>query len=129
MIKLAVRPLVELYGRTPVSAIGPLALKTVRQRMVDKDISLNVVNKFVGIIKRMFKWGSENELLAPGAYHGLQSVSNLRPGRSMARETDPVTSVPEADIDAVLPFLSPQLQVIIRLQLLTGMRPGEATHL
>ena len=129
LIKLAVRPLVELYGRTPVSAIGPLALKTVRQRMVENDISLNVVNKYVSIIKRMFKWGSENELLAPSVYHGLQSVSSLRPGRSMARETEAVTPVPTADIDAVLPFLSPQLQAMIQLQLLTGMRPGEATQI
>ena len=129
LIKLAVRHLVELYGRKPASAIGPLALKTVRQRMVDNDISLNVVNKYVGIIKRMFKWGSENELLAPGVYHGMQSVSNLRPGRSMARETNPVTPVPEADIDGVLPYLSAPLQVMIQLQLLTGMRLGEATHL
>ena len=108
LIKLAVRHLVELYGRTLASVIGPLALKTIRQRMVDYDISLNVVNKYIGIIKRMFKWGSENELLAPSGYHGLQSVSNLRSGRSMARETEPVTPVPEANIDAVLPYLSSQ---------------------
>ena len=31
LIKLAVRPLVDLYGTTPAENIGPLALKTVRQ--------------------------------------------------------------------------------------------------
>jgi hypothetical protein len=34
-VKRAMRPLRELYGRTRVSEFGPLALKAVRQRMVD----------------------------------------------------------------------------------------------
>ena len=75
LIKLAIRPLVELYGRTPASAIGSLSLNAVRQRMIDNDISLNMFNKYVGIIKRMFKWGSENELVALGVYHSLQTVN------------------------------------------------------
>ena len=129
LIKMAVRPLIELYGTTNVSLIKPLALKTVRQKMIDKDISLNVINKYISIIKRMFRWGSENELIEPNIYHGLQTVTNLRPGRSLARETAPVMPVPENDIDAVLPLLSSQVRAMVKLQLLTGMRPGEATQL
>ena len=129
LIKLAVRPLVNLYGKTPASAIGALALKTIRRRMIDDGISLNVVNKFVCIIKRIFKWGSENEFVLPIVYHSLQSVSGLRQGRSTARETKPVTPVPKVHIDAILLYLSRQVQAMIQLQLLTGMRPGEATHI
>jgi len=74
LTKLATRPLVELYGKTPLSAFGPLALKTVRERMIQKNISLSVINKYVGIIRRMFKWATENEMAPPSVYHGLQTV-------------------------------------------------------
>jgi integrase len=129
LTRLATRPLVELYGKTPISTFGPLALKTVRERMVKKNISLSVINKYVGIIRRMFKWATENELVPPSVYHGLQTVRNLQKGRSNARETDPVEPVPQAHIDAVLPFVSRQMQSMIQLQLVTGMRPGEVRHL
>ena len=34
-IKLAIRPLLKLYGHTPARDFGPLALKAVRQDWVD----------------------------------------------------------------------------------------------
>lgn len=73
----------------------------------------------------MFKWATENELVEPSVYHGLQAVGGLKRGRSDARETDPVRPVPVEHVDAVLPLVSVQVAAMIRLQLLTGMRPGE----
>jgi hypothetical protein len=58
LIRLAMRPLKELYGRTPASEFGPLALKAVRQRMVDKGTLCRLtINEHVSKIKRMFAWG------------------------------------------------------------------------
>jgi hypothetical protein len=125
LVKLAMRPLSDIYGTLPVSTLGPLSLKTVRQRMIDDGISLSVVNKFVGIIKRMFKWTAENEFVAASVYHGLQTVSGLRRGRSEARDTSPIGPVPEARVRAIFPYLSRQVCAMVQLQLLTGMRPGE----
>ena len=117
----------DLYGTTPASEFGPLALKAIRDKMIEADISLGVINKFVGIIKRLFKWASENELVPALVYHGLQTVRGLQHGRSSARETDPVGPVPEPHIDLVLHHVSRYIQAIVTLQLFTGMRPGEAT--
>lgn len=62
----------------------------------------------------------------PGSvYQGLQAVAGLRLGRNGVRESDPVKSVPQAFIDAVLPHVSSPVAAMIRLQLLNGMRPGE----
>ena len=129
LIKPAVRPLVDLYGPTSASEFGPLSLKVIRDKMISADISLGVVNKYVGIIKRLFKWASENELVPASVYHGLQTVKGLQHGRSSARETDTVVPVPEPHIDLVLHHVSRQVQAMIRLQSLTGMRPGEATSM
>src|SRR5436305_508691 len=49
----------------------------------------------------------------------------LRISDNEARESEPVKPVGKAFIEAVLPFLSEHVRTMVRLELLTGMRPGE----
>ena len=74
LFRLALRPLNRLYGKTAANDFGPLALRAVRQAMVDNGGSRNYVNKHVRRIKLMFKWAVENELVPPSVYHGVQPV-------------------------------------------------------
>lgn len=115
----------RLYGHRPVVQFGPLALKAVRQAMIDSGLCRTNINKHISRIKHVFKWAVENEIVPPSVFHGLQAVAGLRAGRSSARETEPVKPVPEEIVLATLPFLSRHLQAMVQLQLLTGMRPGE----
>ena len=108
-IKFALRDCLELYGSTPAAAFGPLALKAVRQKMVGRNLCRSVINHDIGRVKRMFKWATENELVLPSVFQGLQAVAGLRRGRSAARETEPVRPVAQALIDAVLTHLPPPL--------------------
>jgi ABC-type nitrate/sulfonate/bicarbonate transport system substrate-binding protein len=89
----SLRPLKELYGDSLSNDFGPLALKAVRQRMIDKGWCRSNVNKCIGRIKHVFKWAVENEIVAPSTYHGLQAVAGLKYGRSKARESDPIKPV------------------------------------
>lgn len=125
LVRLACRPLKELYGRTPAREFGPLAMKAVRQKLIGADLSRNYVNSSIARLKRMFKWAVENELVPPSIHHGLSAVAGLRRGRSDARETAPVKPVPEAFIAAVLPHVGAHIRAMINLQLLTACRPGE----
>ena len=124
----AARPLQRLYGSTPAASFGPLALKAVRQEMIKLGWARTYVNKHVGRIKRIFRHATENEMVPPATYQGLQAVGGLRAGRSDARETAPVLPVDEAVVAATLPHLSRQVKAMIELQLLTGMRPGEVVR-
>ena len=133
--KYSLRPLNQFYGHTAAKDFGPLALKAVRQKMIDgyehpkygpqRALCGGVVNQRVGRVRRMFKWAVENELVPPSVLLGLQAVRGLQQGRSQARETEPVTPVPEAFVEAILPHVRPPVAAMVRLQLLTGMRPGE----
>ncbi|MDB5297962.1 MAG: site-specific tyrosine recombinase XerC, partial [Phycisphaerales bacterium] len=125
-VRDAMAPVLRLYGLEPVGAFGPLALKAVRELFVGRGLCRSTVNKHVGTVRRNFKWGTENELVPATVYHALQAVSGLRRGRSAAREGEPVRPVPQAFVDAVLPHVSRQVAATIRLQEVTGMRPGEA---
>jgi integrase len=125
-LRLALRPLKQLYGGTPASEFGPLALKAVRQSMVDSGLCRRTVNQRVARLVRVFRFGVENELVPPAVHQALKAVPGLRAGRSGAKESRKVTPVFDRHVEAVRPHLSRQLWAVVELQRLTGMRSGEA---
>ena len=124
-IKLAMRPLRDMYGHTLAGDFGPLALKVVRERMIATDLCRTEVNKRVRHIVRMFRWAVENELAPAEVHHAIRTVAGLKRGRSAARESKPVKPVPEAFVDAIQSHVLPPIWAMVELQRLTGMRPGE----
>jgi integrase len=123
--RYSLRPLRELYGTLPVAEFTPLKLKAVRQRMIDAGWCRTLVNRRVGRIVHMVKWGVAEELATESVYNALSTVGGLEKGRTAARESEPVLPVPEEHVLAVLPYLSPPVRAMAQLQLYTGMRPGE----
>lgn len=131
----SLRPLNHLYGPTLGRDFGPLALRAVRDLMikgyhhpkygVQPALSRGIINQRVKRIRRMFRWAVEHELVSPTVLQGLEAVRGLQRGRSEARETDPVLPVSRAVVEDTLPLLRPMQAEMVRLQLLTGCRPGE----
>jgi integrase len=124
-IQTALRPLLATAGKLKVADFGPRKLKAVRDRMIRRKMSRTGINAAICRIKRMLKWGVENELIPPNVYQSCSAVTGLRRGRSAARETTRVLPVPAGDIGAVERHVSVEIWAMIQLQLLTGMRPGE----
>jgi integrase len=125
----SLKPLVKLYGSTPVKDFGPRRLKAVRQKMIDDNLARTLINKRVMRIRQVFKWGVENELVESSVLYGLKAVAPLKRGRSNVRESDPVKPVPVAILNATKPYLSRQIGAMVDLQILTGMRPGEVLQM
>lgn len=128
-LKDAIRPLHELYSVSCVKDFGPLSLKAVRQRMIERGWCRQYINRQINRLRRMFKWGVENELVDAKVLHALRAVGPLKRGRTLAREAEAVKPVPDVHVDAVLPFVSRQVAAMINLQRLTGARPGEVIQL
>jgi integrase len=59
----------------------------------------------------------------------LQAVAGLRAGRCNVQESEPVKPVPQAYVDAAMPFLTAPVAAMVELQLLSAMRPGEAIRM
>lgn len=119
----------ELYGRKLANDFGPLALKSVRKRMIEKGWSRGYVNKSVSRIRRCFKWAVENELVRPDMYHGLMAVSGLKKGRSEAPEPGPVLPVDDLTVEFTLKCLNPVVADMVRFQRITGCRPQDVCNL
>jgi len=73
----------------------------------------------------VFRWGASKQLIPGETYQGLLSLNGLRAGKSAARESIPVAPVAEEIVEATIPFLSSTVAAMVKLQSLTGARPGE----
>jgi integrase len=128
-VKRAIRTLRQLYGHTVARDFGPRSLKAVRNRWIDEGLTRSGCNRLTGIVKRIFRWATEQEFLPPTVYHGLTAVSGLRKGRTEARDNEPVGPVPDDVLRKTLDQLSPMFRAMVELQAFTGMRPGEVVQL
>lgn len=125
----AVHHLLPLYAHTPTADFGPIALQTVRATMVKAGWCRSVVNKRIGRVRRIFRWAVSREMVPIAVVDSLACVQGLQKGRTAAPETEPVKPAPAADVAKVLPLLDRHQRAMAELQLLTGMRPGEACSL
>ena len=124
-VKLALKPVRELYGESKAADFGPVAFKAVRAKLVASRLSITTIRDRLGIIRRMIGWGVENELLPGDALYRLQAVAPLRAGRDKVKPAKKVKPAPEEHIKAILTHVNPTVRAMIELEALTGMRPAE----
>ncbi|MGO9115757.1 MAG: hypothetical protein ACLP9L_41655 [Thermoguttaceae bacterium] len=105
-----------LYGNTPAADFAPSSLKAVRQHVFENGLSRRVVYDRVDRIKRVFEWVVAEELVPPSVYHGLQAVAGLTFGRTRTRESEPSRPIADLYVALVLPFVSPHVAAMIKLQ-------------
>jgi len=68
----SIMPLKTLYGETDAADFGPVALKAVRQKMIDAGLARTTVNQRINCIRRIFKWAVGEELLPPMIFMGFK---------------------------------------------------------
>ncbi|MDY0169431.1 MAG: site-specific integrase [Thermoguttaceae bacterium] len=124
-VKRSLTLLSDHYGDCTVAEFGPLKLTHLQSVLVAGRLARSTVNDRIRIIQRAFRWGTKQELVPPGVYHGLAAVEGLRKGRTEVKEAEPVLPVDDEVVDVTLPFLSPVVADMIRFQRYTGARPGE----
>ena len=122
---LAARRMLDLYGQTPVSKFGPKSLRIVQKQMVADNFLRNTVNKYTIYIRCIFKWGVAEEFVPETVYRALCCLPLLHEGRSPARESQPVPQADFSDVLKTIEFCHKTVSDMIRVQLLSGMRPKE----
>lgn len=128
-LRYASRPLKTVHGVTLIDDFGPVQLKQVREEMIRLGWARTHINSQIGRLRRIFNWGVEHGMVQPGTAHLLRSVAPLKLGRTNATESRPVSPVGDSDVDEVLPFLSPAVAAMVKLQRLTGMRSSNLCSL
>lgn len=124
-IRESLRIVRRLYSTTPAALFGPLALKAVRQAMIDLGWCRTHINHQVNRVRRMFRWGVSEELIPSSVYEALRSVPGLAQGRCGVRESKPVEPAFWEQIEAIKPFCSRPVGAMLDLQYLAAMRSCE----
>lgn len=127
--KRVIRTVARMYAEIAATEFGPLALKAIRDSWVRDGLSRSTCNKNQRRVVRIFKWGVGEELIGPQCWQSLSAVEGLRKGRTTAAEKKPIPPVALDKVQLTIPHLSPVVADMIRMQLLTGMRPGEVCSL
>jgi integrase len=124
-IKRAVKPVRELFGTVAATGFGPKALQLVRATWVQARLHRKTVNERVAAVKACFRWAASEELIPGETWHALSAVNGLRRGDADVAEARKVKPVPDAFVEGTLPHLPAAVRAMVRLQQVTGMRPGE----
>jgi integrase len=97
----------------------------VEIRKSRKGLARKLVNQRIDHIKRVFKWAVSEELVPASVHEALKTVAGLRRGYPGTYERPKVKPVPPKNVEAVLPFLAPQVAAMVQLQPLIGARETE----
>ncbi len=124
-IKNALKYLRELYGDLPAEEFSPLKLQAVQQHMIKNGICRKSINRHTDRIKRCFLWGGQKEMIPAATYTALRLVKGLKSGRTDAKESKPVKPIAPSIIFETLTHMGKIPSDMVRIQMLTGCRPGE----
>ncbi len=127
--RYATHHMVKLYGDLPAAEFSPKKFKAVRQAMIDDEQARRTINSRCRRIKQVMAWAVEEELVPGSVHHALVAVKGLRKGQTEAKEAERVKPAPIEHIKAVITESRPEIVAMIKLQLYTGMRPGEVCRL
>jgi len=128
-IKQAIVSLNASHGWMDVVDFGPLALQEYRRTLITPDRAVSYINQLVGRVRKIFRWGVSQELVAAEQVAALMLVDGLRAGETAARVTEAIKPVAWEHVDAVLAKLPPMVAAMVQIHGLTGMRSGELTAL
>lgn len=124
-----IRSVREMYADMPAHEFTPKKLKRLRESFVGAGHCRKHVNAKVQQVVGIFEWAASEELVPGSLVHDLKTVKSLRKGHTTAPEGKTVEAVAQERINATLPHLTPILADMVRLQLISGCRPGELCRL
>lgn len=139
----AMEAVIELYGATPVIEFKALHLDAVRLHLMAQKqrrcnpngirsegdpLSRRYLNHLTKTILQAWTWLESRGHAPEGRSAHLRTLRGLREGEG-GREPPHVLAVDVADVEAVLPYCAPVVGDMVRVQLLTGMRPGEMVQM
>jgi integrase len=122
----ALRPLRAMYGQTPAAEFGPLALRAVRETMMQAGLARTTINARINRIRRAFRWAASLELIPVAVPQALATVPGLQRGRCGARESAGVKPVNWKHVEGTLPYLPRPVAAIVLVLRYTGCRAADA---
>jgi integrase len=123
----AIADVVERHGRQLADTITGRDIRQIQTHWKAQGFVRTTLNTYLGRVKRMFRWGAKNDLVAEATAAKIAMVDGIRRGE--ARDNDEVGPVPLRDLVKTLRQLKPKLAAMARVQYYCGARPGEVCRM
>jgi integrase len=122
-----------LYGSEDAGAVGVSEWETLQRHWVRRGLCRATVNVYGRLLRECYRWAYQRGTVPAESYWRLRDAPMLAKGRGGAVDR-PKAPVPTDDaIEAVASSLEEtgdrHLGAMVRLQRLTGMRPGEVCRI
>lgn len=124
-VRSALRTLVAEFGNVNADVFLPLHLEKLQQKYLKLDLSRHTITMYTNIVRQAFRYGVTKGKVPASIWQSLLAVRHLQRGRSAARELKQVKPVHPFEVIKTLRELGPVVVRMVRLQYVTGMRPGE----
>jgi integrase len=103
-----------------------------QKKLIEMNYAKSQINKLFNVVKRVFAWAGKPrydletwDKLPPMIPSEFITDMNAIDPVDEGKETPPRTDVPTENVEAIFPHVSPIIKDMLRIQLLTGMRPSE----
>jgi integrase len=113
----------------PVEELALLDVRRWRDALSARGLARTHVNEQARRLRVMLAWAREEGLCTGSPLDEVRAVRALRRGRPGARESQPVTAVPDEVVAKTLPFLGRLVADMVMVQRYTGMRPIEIVQM
>ena len=133
---LVIRATVELFPGKKVAEFSALNFRAVRQQLMEMGAtkpqpwSRQYVNRIMAALRTIFRWGLSYDYTPVDVLTKIQSVPGLEVWEcDDLEEREAVEDVPDWAVIRTLPFMSPVIADMVKLQRGACMRPGEVCDL
>ncbi len=124
--RLAARPISDLYSGLQASKFGPKEFRACRAWWLSESTrTRQYINAQMKRLTHIIKWAVGNDLVPVSVHQSIKCVETLKRGRVSAPEAKPILPVDDETVVATIAHLTPVVRDMVKLQMATGMRPGE----
>ncbi|MCL2701792.1 MAG: site-specific integrase [Phycisphaerae bacterium] len=125
-IEVGTRLLVSKFGTMPADDLTKKHVHELRDIWISEGKAYTTINKYMGFIKRMYHWASdEQDYVSESTFHSVDVVRNLVMWRTEARVPDPVGPADPRSVDAAMEHMPVTLWRMVALHRLAGFRSTE----
>jgi integrase len=123
------RPFRKMFGTLPVADFGPTRLIAFREQLIKKKLARRTINRMIGRLRTVFKWGVSRELCSVDVLSRLQTVEPLQPNRGGRETSGTRGSVSWEVVQKTLEYLPPLIRSFVVVAFHSGARVGELVKL
>jgi len=124
-----IRTFSRLFPDLEASSVDCWHIEEFQLALVHKGLTANTINDYLARLKRIFRWAIRNQYLHKETLLYFEMLDRV--DRTWAGVNNPERIKPIAieRVNQILPDLPPTIAALVKFQLFTGCRPGEARTL